>query len=299
LRLVLLFLALALLFALPFLLFGEVFEAALSGEAALRWLSDFGTFAWLAGLLLLASDLLLPVPASAVLTALGMLHGTFAGGAIGTLGLGLAGLLGWTVGRCCGRPVAARLFDPGEWAQAAALFTRFGGLLVAVSRALPLLPEVVGVAAGILGMRLPLFLAALLCGAAPVAFAFAAFGAASADRPLAGLLVSLAVPAALWFAIRPLFARLAVPASGAAHEALEREGPGETCGTGKRRPAGHRQKAAVQEADGGDQPDHRLRHVAGPAAGEQAQARGRRREESGPGQEPERVGEREPQPDQR
>lgn len=295
----LLFLALAILFALPFLFFGEGFEAALSGEAAVRWLSGFGAFAGLAGLLLLASDLLLPVPASAVLTALGMLHRTLAGGAIGTLGLVLAGLLGWTLGRVFGRPLAARLFDPEEWAQGTALFARFGGLLVAVSRALPLLPEVVSVAAGILGMRLPPFLAALLCGAVPVAFGFAAFGAAFADRPLAGLVISLAVPAALWFALRPLLARIAVPASGAAHEALECEGQGEARGAEERGPAGDRQKTPVEETDGGNEPDHRPGHVAGPAAGEEAQARRRCREQPEPGQKPERVRGREPEADQR
>jgi uncharacterized membrane protein YdjX (TVP38/TMEM64 family) len=299
LRLVLLVLALAVVFALPFLLFGEGFAAALSGEAAMRWLSGFGTFTGLAAVLLLACDLLLPVPASGVLATLGMLYGPLAGGAIGTLGLVVSGMVGWLFGRWIGRPLAARLCTPEEWAQAVALFARFGGPAVAVCRALPLLPEVMSLAAGIFGMRLLPFLIALLCGAVPVAFGFAAFGAAFADRPLLGVLLSLLVPALLWLAVQRLIGRIAVAVSGAAHKALQCQGQHKAGRAEKRWPAGSGEQTAIEKADASNQHDHCLRHIAGVAAREQAQTVAACSHKPGKGEQAKGMGEGEPEPEQR
>jgi uncharacterized membrane protein YdjX (TVP38/TMEM64 family) len=252
-----------------------------------------------AAVLLLASDLLLPVPASAVLAALGMLYGPLAGGVIGTIGLILAGMIGWSCGRWCGRPLAARLCTPEDWAQAVALFARFGGPAVAVSRALPLLPEVMSLAAGIFGMRLLPFLVALLCGAVPVAFAFAAFGAAFADRPLLGVLLALFVPALLWFAIQMIIGRIAIVALGTAHDPLQGKGQGEARWAKERRPAGSGEKTAIEQADGGNQRHHGLWHIAGAAAREQAQTEAGCGHKPGKGEQAKRMGEGEPEPDQR
>lgn len=291
LRLLALFFLLALLFALPFALFG-------SGEEAAAWLAQLRTAAWLVGPLLLASDLLLPVPASGVLAALGLFYGPLAGGALGTLGLLLAGLAGWMVGRLLGPSLATRLFAPAEWERGADLFARWGGLLVAGSRAVPLLPEVASVAAGMFGMPFWTFLAALLCGALPVAFAFAAFGAAFADRPLVALILSL-LPGGLWFLLAGRLAAREPPTSGAAHQRLEEEGQGEARGAEEGRPTGRRQKATVEQADGGDQQRHGATDIARSAAGEEGERHAARRDEREPGDEPERMGEGEAETDDR
>ena len=69
-RIWLLFLTLALLFAVPFLLFGDAFEAWLAGDGAKKWLESFGAWAWAVAVALLVGDLVLPVPATAVMAGL-------------------------------------------------------------------------------------------------------------------------------------------------------------------------------------------------------------------------------------
>ena len=79
LRLVAVFLSLALVVIVPFLIWGSDFERAFSAEAAVSWLRHYGAWAWAAGIALLVSDLILPIPATAVMTALGLVYGTLLG----------------------------------------------------------------------------------------------------------------------------------------------------------------------------------------------------------------------------
>ena len=50
----------------PFGIWGARFDAALSLEGTREWMAGYGDWAWLAGLLLLASDIILPVPSTVV-----------------------------------------------------------------------------------------------------------------------------------------------------------------------------------------------------------------------------------------
>ena len=68
-RLILIFLALAGIVLVPFLIWGDWFEAAFTGDALTGALQSWGlAWGWLAGVLLLVSDLFLPVPGTAVMT---------------------------------------------------------------------------------------------------------------------------------------------------------------------------------------------------------------------------------------
>jgi uncharacterized membrane protein YdjX (TVP38/TMEM64 family) len=220
-RMVALFVLLALLLGLPFLFWGEGFEAAWGGSAAIGWLREQGPYAWMAAIGLLVADLFLPLPASGIMAALGVLYGALIGGLIAALGSFLSGSLGYALCRLLGRRAARRLLGERDLERGARLFTAYGGWLVAASRALPLLPEVVACAAGLLRMPAPRFFAALACGAVPVGMGFAWLGSAGADRPLPTLAVAVLLPVALWLAVDRLAgARL----SGAADPALEDEG---------------------------------------------------------------------------
>lgn len=208
-RLAGLFLALAALFALPFLLYGEAMEAWLAAGSAAEWLERRRGLAWLAAILLLAADLLLPVPNTMVIAALGALYGPLLGGLLATLGSCLSGLLGYGLCRRFGRPLAVRLAGAAELAEAERLFARSGGLVVALSRWLPVVPEVVACMAGLAAMRLPLFATALVCGAAPVGFLVAFIGWLGADRPILTLALCALLPLPLWLAARRLAPALA------------------------------------------------------------------------------------------
>jgi uncharacterized membrane protein YdjX (TVP38/TMEM64 family) len=197
-RLLGLFLLLTLAVVVPFLIWGESFNQ----ERAIAWLVEWGAWAGLAGILLLIADLLLPIPASAVMAALGIMYGPVAGGSIATLGSFLSGALAYLLCRNFGRAAALRLLGADGLVEGERLFAQAGGWLVALSRWLPVLPEVIACMAGLTRMPPRTFFAALACGSAPLGFAFAALGHAGSDDPLLVILVSAGLPPLLWLAVR-------------------------------------------------------------------------------------------------
>lgn len=62
-RLLLIVLLLVGVSAIPFFIWGAGIEATLSQKGAAGFMREFGDWAWLAGLGLIASDIALPVPA--------------------------------------------------------------------------------------------------------------------------------------------------------------------------------------------------------------------------------------------
>ena len=129
-RLLWLFLGLAVLVMVPFLIWGEGLEGFWTRER----LEMFGAWAWLVGIGLLISDLLLPMPATVVMSGLGWLYGVWLGGLLSGLGALLGGLLGYGVCRLCGHGVALKLVGAEDLARGQALFERYGVWLVALSR---------------------------------------------------------------------------------------------------------------------------------------------------------------------
>ncbi len=200
-RLLWLALFLALFFlalALPFVL-RENDPALLLSEAGARSLLDqAGRWAWLAALALLLSDLLLPVPATAVMSALGYLYGAALGGAIGAAGSIASGLTTYGLCRALGPRAAEKLVGKKDLARGQLLFQRAGGWVVALSRWLPVLSEVVACLAGLTRMPFPRFAIAVACGNVPMAFAFAAVGSAGIEHPAFALGLSAAAPILLW-----------------------------------------------------------------------------------------------------
>lgn len=197
-RLLLLTLALALAALIPFLIWGGEIEAALSVERMVDRLRAAGPWGAALAVALLTLDLLAPIPASAVMAALGIVYGPWLGGALSTLGATLSGLTGYGLCRAFGQPLAERLAGREGLAAARTLFARGGGWLVALSRWLPVLPETVACLAGLAAMPPRRFLAALLCGTAPMGFAFAAAGWMGRETPVVTLLIAALVPLALW-----------------------------------------------------------------------------------------------------
>jgi uncharacterized membrane protein YdjX (TVP38/TMEM64 family) len=197
-RLLGIFIGLALLLLVPFFIWGEELAQSFSFQGSVEWLRQQGKFAWLAGLLLLISDLFLPIPATAVMAALGLIYGPFLGGLISAFGSFLSGLIAYGLCRLIGQRAALRIVGETDLKRGAELFTRLGGWLVAVSRWLPLFPEVIACMAGLTRMPLRLFAAALLCGSVPLGFTYAAIGHAGIEHPALALVLSAVVPAGLW-----------------------------------------------------------------------------------------------------
>lgn len=98
--------------------------------------------------LLLASDVLLPIPSSFVSAGAVALLGAWWGGASIALGMTLGAWLGYGIGVWGGEPLARRVAGPGELERAARMMDRFGSGLVLVCRGVPVLAEASTLLAG-------------------------------------------------------------------------------------------------------------------------------------------------------
>lgn len=197
-RLVGLTLGLCVFFLLGWWLFGAGLEDAWDGEVLVARFEESRQWAWLAGIGLLVADLLLPIPGTVVMSALGAVYGLWLGGLIAAAGSMLAGMLGYGVGRFFKEGFSRKWLGERDFEKGRALFDRNGALVVAVSRALPILPEVLSCMAGLLRMPFGKFSLALACGSVPMGFLFAWIGTVGRESPGWGIAFSLLVPALLW-----------------------------------------------------------------------------------------------------
>lgn len=180
------------------LVVGDALDARFGGVEGVRRLEAYGAWAWLLAIALIVSDLVLPVPGTAVITGLGMIYGPWLGGLIGGVGSVLAGLTAYGGSRWLGARFATWLVGDDDLRRLARFFERRGPLAIALSRWLPILPEALCCLAGISRMRFRVFLAALVIGGLPMSFLFAWLGRWLEARPLAALVVSGCIPLLLW-----------------------------------------------------------------------------------------------------
>ena len=182
----------------PFLVWGEMFDS--TGYAGtLEWLKNQGSWAWLVGIGLLCADILLPVPGTVVMSALGYMYGWMLGGVISAGGSFLSGMIAYTACRVAGRPVAVWIAGESSLSEGEGWFAKqSAGWLVALSRWTPVLPEAIACLAGLALMPLRRFTLALACGSIPLGFAFAAIGALGTSHSGAALTLSAVLPVLLY-----------------------------------------------------------------------------------------------------
>ena len=206
-RLLRIFLILTVLVLIPFFIWGGKLMVLFDGDSARRWIQSWGALGGVAVMGLLIADLFLPIPATGVMSAAGYIYGTVAGGLLSVTGSFLSGMLAYWLCKTFGRRAAERLAGAEGLAQNEALFRRGGPWLVALSRWLPVFPEVIACLAGLAQMKLRTFTVALLCGTVPMGFAYAAVGALFVNEPAWAMGLSIALPVALWLLFRPLLKR--------------------------------------------------------------------------------------------
>lgn len=197
-RLLLWFILLAALVIGVWLVWGGAWEQRFTLAGSVAWIQGAGPWAWAAGIGLLAADLVLPVPGTVVMSALGFVYGTWVGGLVAAAGSIVAGLCGYGVGRLIGEKAARKLLGDGDFEKGRRIFSRGGGWMIALSRAVPILPEALSCTAGLVRMPFGRFMAALSCGSLPVGFLYAWIGAVGRDAPGWAFGFSIAVPAVLW-----------------------------------------------------------------------------------------------------
>jgi len=201
-RLLIIFVILAFVVLVPFVIWGDSLEAFFTQQATIDWLVDYGYWAWAVAILLLASDLLLPLPATTTIAALGIMYGPWLGGLIGAAGSLAAGTLGYEICRRFGIRTARRLLGEKDWERAQRLDKKVGGVLIVISRWTPVLPEVVSCMAGLIRMQRLKFYLAQLLAALPFACFYAWVGFTGKNFPAMTLILTTVLPVLLWLLLR-------------------------------------------------------------------------------------------------
>ena len=97
--------------------------------------------------------------------------------------------------RTAARRLAQRLVRPQSVRRMESLFDRGGAWAIVLTRSLPFsVPEAMVFLAGLAGMPIKKYTAALTIGSVPTAFVFAAIGAGWADQPVLALALSYVLP---------------------------------------------------------------------------------------------------------
>jgi uncharacterized membrane protein YdjX (TVP38/TMEM64 family) len=164
-------------------------------DASTDILEGISAWAWAAGIVLIIADLVLPVPQTSVLTALGVIYGFALATLIGTVALVLAGVVPYLLMRTrVGRFIVRRL--KGRSREAIdVLSNQAGPWAIALSRSLPYsIPEAIVCLAGLARMPARTFLVSLVSGSVPAALLYAGIGAGWARDPLLALAVSYVLP---------------------------------------------------------------------------------------------------------
>ena len=162
---------------------------------AVLMLREYDSWAWALGIALIWADVVLPVPQTAVIAALGIIYGTVLGGLLGSVGLISGGVLGYALMRTSARWFVDRLVGRQSLHKMETLFDRSGAWAIVLTRSLPYsVPEAIVFLAGLAGMPMGKFTMALTVGSVPIAFAFAAIGAGWADQPILALIASYVLP---------------------------------------------------------------------------------------------------------
>lgn len=190
----------------PFLLLGSQVDAWLD-----HWRQSPPAWPWVtaAVVLLLATDVFLPIPSSLVSTLAGSQLGALGGTAASWLGMSVGAAIGFAVARRFGPPLVAWLTRPGDLRRTALLVDRFGPTLLVLSRGVPVLAEATVLLFGMHGLTWRRFLPPVLLANLGLALAYAMFGEL-AERyhslPLA-MAVAIALPVVMVAAFRAWTAR--------------------------------------------------------------------------------------------
>ena len=193
-------LILLLIFMLPFIFYEHYFSALFTQEGIQEWINEFKTFGIAGGIFLLAADMALPLPGTLIMSTMGYLYGPWLGGVASTLGLILSGTIGYTICRFAGVSITRKILGDEAYERGQRLSELKGGWIVALSRWLPLLSEIVACMAGLSKMPPRIFFTALICGAIPFGFLFAYVGYTGRELPWLMIVLNIAGPALLWFA---------------------------------------------------------------------------------------------------
>jgi uncharacterized membrane protein YdjX (TVP38/TMEM64 family) len=149
--------------------------------------------------MLLVVDLLIAIPTMTTILIAGYALGPLLGGGAAAVGLMALGLGGYGLGRRFGRPILSRLFrDEAKLTEIEQAFAKNDLLTLFVCQALPILPELSCILAGISRMKFLRFLLGYSVGVLPFAFIVAYAGSKSTlSDPTPAIYTAIGVSAGL------------------------------------------------------------------------------------------------------
>lgn len=195
-------LTLAAVFASTFLILRSM--GLLTVEQIETWLEAAQTISpvYVAGAVvtLLFADLFIAVPTLTIITLSGFFLGHAYGATAAITGLMLAGLCGYGLSYLYGEKLVAFIIkDKGQYDEAKALFERHGVIMILLSRAVPILPEVMACMAGITRMPLPLFILVWAFNTVPYALIATYAGSISTlDNPKPAIFTAIGLTVFFW-----------------------------------------------------------------------------------------------------
>ena len=150
-------------------------------DAMSAWLGHAGAGGALTVVILLAADIVLPVPSSVVMVLSGAAFGVVWGSMLSLVGSIGGEWLGFELTRKYGRRFTGKLIDDAEIERLRRIFERHGVAAVVITRALPVVMETMSVVAGLSGMSRSAFLVASVLGTTPIVMVYAYAGALSRE----------------------------------------------------------------------------------------------------------------------
>jgi uncharacterized membrane protein YdjX (TVP38/TMEM64 family) len=162
--------------AIPAFLVGDRFDELLDAERVTALLRQHGALAALAGIVAISADLFVPMPAHAIMTSFGIVHGWLLGGLLASAGTFLAGMIAYWLCRLLGPKVAVAIAGQRDMDRLHIFFEKFGMLAIICSRWIPLVPEVISSLAGLSRMTQTRFVTGNMIGSLSVGFFYAYVG---------------------------------------------------------------------------------------------------------------------------
>ncbi len=150
--------------------------------------------------MLLFADLFVAVPTLTVTILSGFFLGHLYGVLAALSGLMFAGMTGYWLSRFFGEALLRFLIrDPQKIEEVKAAFHRHGFIMILLSRAMPILPEITACLAGMTRMNFFKFLAAWSVSSVPYAVLAAYAGSISSiENPMPGIITAIGISSVLW-----------------------------------------------------------------------------------------------------
>ena len=150
--------------------------------------------------LLLFADLFIAVPTLTVIILSGYFLGHAYGAFAALLGVILAGICGYTLSRYYGDAILGFLVkEQSKRDDAISTFKKHGVMMILLSRAMPILPEITACLSGMTRMNFSKFLLAWLISSVPyVLIASYAGSISSIENPKPAIFAAIGISALLW-----------------------------------------------------------------------------------------------------